>query len=314
MDLYIGTELSFDFKSVLSAFIFQVSGSLPLSYIAHLFERLFQTYIFSFTIIGLACIFIYVKRVQIALLDRKFLLFGLFIIFSAALPVALSKHHSSWVSFGYPYIPVFMQNLALASIMAALVSNKRIVHAVLFFIIFISSIPNYVLFNELDKKDGPVRLAFDMLRIQDLEFKAKYDITYISVEGDSGMGSASLQDIAKPEFGEIYYTKLEEKIYERGVDTNAILLSNSNYKNSMAVMGRVDVNGHRIESPLYISPSRACIEKIASNTDKIISYTTHRDSVLYAYTDTGFIDLKEKLACRLENNWYDNLVGKLSFK
>jgi hypothetical protein len=313
MGSYAGTELGFDFKSVLSAFVFQVSGSLPMSYIAHLFERLFHTYIVSFAIIGLACIFIYVKRAQIALLDRKFLFFGLFIIFSAALPVALSKHHSSWVSLGYPYIPVFMQNLALASILAALVSNKRMVRALLFFIIFISSIPNYVLFHELNKKDGPIRLTVDILGLQNYQLQTKFDRTFITVdgnrEGKHEIELGFLQNIAKPEFGEIFYTNPSKPVFEKGTVSNVILLSKSNYGNTIAVMGRVE-EGSKINSPVYLSSNRACIEQIASDKGSIVSYKTHRETMIYGYSVDGYYNLEDKLSCKLNNNWYNDLMDK----
>ena len=312
MDLYSGTELEFDFKSVLSAFIFQVSGSLPMSYIAHLFERLFHTYIISFSIISSTCIFIYVKRAQIALLDRKFLLFGLFIIFSAALPVALSEHHSSWVSFGYPYIPVFTQNLALASILAALVSNKCMARALLFLIIFVSSVPNYVLFRELNKKDGPIRLTVDLMGLQNYELKTNFDRTFIgndsNRDGKHEIELSFLQNIAKPALGEVFYTNPGKPIFEKGTVSNVILLSKSSYENTIAVMGRVEEDS-KINNPVYLSPSRACIEQIASDKDRIVTYKTHRETVIYVYVSSGYFSLEDKISCKSNNNWYDDLMG-----
>ena len=313
MGSYPGTELGFDFKSVLSAFIFQLSGSLPMSYIAHLFERLFHTYIVSFAIICLACVFIYVKRTQIALLDRKFLFFGLFIIFSAALPVALSKHHSSWVSFGYPYIPVFMQNLALASILAAIVSNNRMVRALLFFIIFFSSIPNYILFSELDKKDGPIRLTIDILGLKNYQLQKNFDRTFITVDGNSDgkheIELSFLQNLAKPAFGEIFYTNPGKPIFEKGSVSNVILLSKSSYENAIAVMGWVE-EGSKINSPVYLSSNRACIEQMALDKGSIVSYKTHRETTIYGYSVGGYYNLEDKLSCKLNNNWYNDLIDK----
>jgi hypothetical protein len=313
MGSYPGTELGFDFKSVLSAFVFQLSGSLPMSYIAHLFERLFHTYIVSFSIICLACVFIYVKRTQIALLDRKFLFFGLFIIFSAALPVALSKHHSSWVSFGYPYIPVFMQNLALASILAAIVPNKLMVRALLFFIIFFSSIPNYILFSELDKKDGPIRLTIDILGLKNYQLQKNFDRTFITVDGNSDgkyeIELSFLQNLAKPAFGEIFYTNPGKPIFEKGSVSNVILLSKSSYENAIAVMGWVE-EGSKINSPVYLSSNRACIEQMVLDKGSIVSYKTHRETMIYGYSVGGYYNLEDKLSCKLNNNWYNDLIDK----
>jgi len=309
LDLYPGTELGFDLKKILFGLFFQVSGSLPLSYIAHLFERLFHTYLITYAILITACVFVYFKRAKIASLDRRFLLLSVFIIFSAALPVALSNHHSSWVSFGYPYIPVFMQNLALASILAALVSNTKAVRALLFVMIFASSAPNYVLFHELNKKDGSVRLVFDMFGLQDYPMKTQFDKTYIIDGNDFGMDVKFVESKAREELGEIHYANINEPIFAKGTTSNAIVLSKSNYKNAMAVVGQVD-EAHKISNPVYMSPSRACIEQVASNKDKIFSYKTHRESMIYTYSDSGQYNFDDRLSCKLHSNWYDNLMDK----
>jgi len=309
LDLYPGTELGLDLKKILFGLFFQVSGSLPLSYIAHLFERLFHTYLISYFVLMTACIFVYYKRAQIASLDRRFLLLSVFIIFSAALPVALSNHHSSWVSFGYPYIPVFMQNLAFASILAALFSNTKAVRALLFVMIFVSSAPNYVLFHELNKKDGPVRLVFDMFGLQDYPIKEKFDKTYIIDGNGFGMDVKFVESKAREELGEIYYANINEPIFAKGTTSNAIVLSKSNYKNAMAVMGHVD-EAHKISNPVYMSPSRACIEQVASDKDKIFSYQTHRETIIYTYSDSGYYDFENRLSCKSHSNWYDNLMDK----
>jgi len=309
LDLYPGTEMGFDFKSVLFSFFFQVSGSLPLSYIAHLFERVFHTYLITFTIISLACIFIYFKRAQIVLLDKKIVIFSMFIIFSAALPVALSQHHSSWVSFGYPYIPVFIQNLALAAILAALVSNTIAVRGLLFMIIFVSSIPNYVLFHELNKKDGPVRLVFDLFRLQDYKIKPQFDKTFIVDGSEFGMDVKFVQSKARAELGEIYFTNIGKAVYKKGAVSNTIILSKSSYKNTIAVMGEID-KGNEIKNPTYISPNRACVEKISLDKDKIISYKTHRDTVIFTYSDPGYYRSENKLSCNFNYSLYDRLMDK----
>lgn len=309
LELYPGTELGFNLKSILLGLFFQVSGSLPLSYIAHLFERIFHTYLITYTILITACVFVYFKRAKISLLDRKFVIFGVFIIFSAALPVALSNHHSSWVSFGFPYIPVFMQNLALASILAAIFSNKKTVRSLLFVIIFVSSIPNYALFHELNKKDGPVRLVFDMFGLQDYPVKVQVDKTYIIDGSDFGVDVKFVQGKARTELGEIYYANISDPIFAKGDTSNAIVLSKSSYKNAMAVMGLVNED-HQLSNPIYISPSRACIEQIASNKDGIVSYQTHRKTMIYTYSSSVYYDFKNKLSCKLNSNWYDNLMDK----
>jgi len=309
IDLYPGTELGFDLKSILSAFIFQVSGSLPMSYIGHLFARIYHSYLIVIAITVLACTFVYIKRAQIALLDKKFVLLSIFIIFSAAIPVALSKHHSSWVSFGYPYIPVFIQNLALASILAALVSNNKKVRLALFLTIFVSSVPNYVLFHELDKKDGPIRLVFDIFGLQDYQIKQNYEKTFIVDGGNFGVDLKFVQSKARSELGEIAYSKIGEAMFEKRVIANVILINNSGYKNSVAVIGRIE-EGNRIINPLYVSPSRACVEQISSHNDKILSFKTHRETQLYVYSGSGYMNLKDNLSCKQNNNWYDNLIEK----
>jgi hypothetical protein len=315
INLYPGTELDLNVKNVLTALFFQVSGSLPLSYIAYFFARIFGGHLLIVAISVLACIFVYIKRTQIVLLNKNFLFFSLVIILGAATPVALSKHHSSWVAFGYPYIPVFIQNLAVASILAALVSNNRAVRALLFLIILVSSIPNYVLFHELDKKDGPIRMVVDVLGSQNYPITTKFDKTFISEdgnrEGNHEIDLGFLQEIAKTEFGEIHYTKLGETLYEKGVASNVILLSKSRYKNMLLVMGSIEVDGDTIKNPVYVSPNRACIEQLALDKSKIAGFKTHRETMLYAYPDSAFYRIEGAPSCKSSNNWYDHLMEKL---
>jgi hypothetical protein len=115
--------------------------------------------------------------------------------------------------------------------------------------------------------------------------------------------------LAKPAFGEIFYTNPGKPIFEKGSVSNVILLSKSSYENAIAVMGWVE-EGSKINSPVYLSSNRACIEQMVLDKGSIVSYKTHRETMIYGYSVGGYYNLEDKLSCKLNNIWYSDLIAK----
>jgi len=123
---YNGSTINFNFNLIVSAFLKQISASLPLSYLLVSKPQFFHInsldYIYA-TIISLISFFLLMKlklkKYRISIFFLLFLL-GFLLIILSTIPIALSKRYQMEVGWGIGYLPVYIAYFGTALILITL--------------------------------------------------------------------------------------------------------------------------------------------------------------------------------------------------
>lgn len=113
-------SINFNFMTILKTYIFQISSTLPLSYI---FKDVNVWLKLLFAFIFMLFLFISFKRISKNKDERVMYLIGFALIFLTPILITLSPKYQSEIRFGVGYIPVYIQYFGLGILIATFISS-----------------------------------------------------------------------------------------------------------------------------------------------------------------------------------------------
>lgn len=127
---YNGSTINFNIRLIISAFLKQISASLPLSYFFVSKPQFFHINILDYFYAAILAITSFVLLISYKLKKQTLFLFfsiGFLLIFLSTIPISLSKRYQLEVAWGIGHLPVYIAYFGTASILIGvilLITNK----------------------------------------------------------------------------------------------------------------------------------------------------------------------------------------------
>lgn len=127
---YNGSTINFNIALMISAFLKQVSASLPLSYYFVSKPQFFHINTFDYFYAAITCLVSFFLLIKFKIKKQSifvFLPFGFLLIILSTIPIALSKRYQLEVGWGIGYLPVYIAYFGAGTILIAVlffIKNK----------------------------------------------------------------------------------------------------------------------------------------------------------------------------------------------
>ena len=260
---YSGTKINFDLMKILLAFIWQLIGSLPLTYGVY-----FATQWFGFPIWIGWCIYFICAILIVVLLIRSrklneidnekvetFLVLGILIWFCAAAATALPIKYQQELHPGLAYLQVYVQNFGLAMVVFALFDTRRKAQKIgLTFLILVTFCLNLNILNEAKKIDGANVLTFKTISNRDIMLPYSFKILYLNEQ--VFYTTETLKRIAGDKIGEPVLWRMSygvKKLKSDNRKTGIMLSENAWFGKGHLVIGDLNYSTLMVENVTIVT-------------------------------------------------------------
>lgn len=254
---YNGSTINFNVRLIVSAFLKQLSASLPLSYLIVSKPQFFHINLLDYFYASILSLTSFSLLISCRLKKQNFSLFfiiGFLLTFLSTFPISLSQRYQLEVAWGIGYLPVYIAYFGSASVLIGivlLITNKLKNNLLkIIFILFISISIGII---------GFLNLQSNKIVVEDLNYIFKYprelvetslkselanyiskNATIISLNGLYWDNSAFYSDITKKRIGvidlESFIANIAKLTDKEGIDNLKII---KNIKNTYVIKYQV---------------------------------------------------------------------------
>ena len=303
---YSGTMVRYDPTGILLAFIWQLTGSLPLSYGVSLATEWFGLSAWigwgAYAIVAIASIvYAYLVRGQFGRNTEARIrvgVLGALIWICAAAATAATMKYQVELRPGVAYLQVFIQNFGFALIIYAIFNNQdRILKYGLTIVVVLTFLMNVLVLNEGKKHDGASSLAFRT--VSNPAVMAAYSFGTLLMNRESFFNIPG--DISpKIDIGKSVRWKVNDgfdSILNYGKNTGIIISESAWYNKGHLIIGEFNASDRSIENATVVASnvSRAshlvkiygghAVEKHNSTNGDLFSFSVSRPIPI----PTGFV-------------------------
>lgn len=270
---YTGTTIILNLGNIFTCFIFEASGSLPLSYAAYLasYKLAFPSVlVWSAYIFSIGVIFALLIRYQKGLnqsfqRNKNAIIYGILIWFSAAASISLSSRYQEEILPGLSYAVVYMQNFGFAVIVFSLIDFKYILSRLfLVVVVILTFIMNVFIILENIKVDNAKRMTLKMISNGEIRSKYKFDYTVFNEKvfyTDDIFNKYFKINLGKPVYLKI--AEISKTSLPPSSNIGLVVASVDIYKHSYVLIGRFNKSTFSIDDGTLITPSLSSAQRLA---------------------------------------------------
>jgi hypothetical protein len=294
---YSGTTINLDPISILKTFLYQLIGVLPFIYYCSLLvyeAGLNSILVFLFYIIfAIIYVKIFIKKiVKIDADVQQILIYGLLIIISCSIPIALSKRYQVELLMGSAYTVAYLQMFGLSIIIAKLFNTIRVQLYLL--IIVINFILNSLIVINGIKIDNAKKIQLQVFLTQDIVNKFHYDATYFNeqlFEADELFNRHVGINFGNPLYTKDKMCLVKEKSFRK----IGIFITTSYYlNNNFILVGNLNCETYLVTELHLIAVSYDKINELKHkfNIEKVDVYLSLNNKQTFIAKVTGELNIK----------------------